>query len=223
MLLADLKYSNQDPKPDGKIISTETSAEVVFLDIGSVDKVYPGLTFSVYDRGAPIPTDGKGKAEIEVFDVDKNTAIARIVKSSMKNPIIEDDIIVNLIWDSKAVNSFVIAGEFDFNADGRIDSDGTTKLAQLIENWGGKVEKAVTIDTDFVVLGVPPRILAKPSLDTIESDPMAMDKYEDSLDASEFYKDVKTQAKDLYVPIFGLKRFLNFIGYEAIATGTNTK
>lgn len=206
-------------KPDGHIITVETSANIVFIDIGSEDKVYPGLTFSVYDRNAPIPADGSSKAEIEVFNVDKNTAIARINKSNKKNPIVEGDVIINLIWDSKAANRFVVAGEFDFNGDEDIDSDGAAKIKQLIENWGGKVEESVAIDTDFVVLGTLPQVKKKPTLDEVEADPMAMDKYEASIKALENYQEVKNQAKDLFIPVFGTKRFLNFIGYESLASG----
>ncbi|MHB0946462.1 MAG: hypothetical protein ACYC3B_04785 [Sedimentisphaerales bacterium] len=205
-------------QPDGHIVSIDVSTNIVFIDIGSDAKVYPGLTFSVYDRNTPIPTDGTNKAEIEVFDVDKNTAIARINKSSKRNPITEGDIIVNLIWDSKATNRFVVAGEFDFNDDGVVDSDGASKVKQLIENWGGKVEQTVTIDTDFVVLGVPPEVKKKPTLDEIEMDPMANDKYDASLAASKHYQEVKEQSKDLFIPMFGIKRFLNFVGYESVAT-----
>ena len=206
-------------QPDGHIVSVENSTNIVFIDIGGNEKVYPGLTFSVYDRNAPIPTDGTSKAEIEVFDVDKNTATARINKSDKKNPIAEGDVIINLIWDSKAANRFVVAGDFDFDGDGNIDSDGATKIKQLIENWGGKLEEVVTIDTDFVVLGASPRVLPKPTLDQIEADPMATDKHEASIKASEQYEEVKNQAKDLYIPVFGVKRFLSFIGYESIASG----
>jgi NAD-dependent DNA ligase len=142
--------------PDGHIISVDIQSNIVFIDIGSESKVYPGLTFAVYDRSAPIPTDGSSKGEIEIFDVSQNTATARIVNSSKRNPVAEGDIIINLIWDAKSVNRFVIAGDFDFNGDGRIDEDGRTKVAQLVENWGGKIEDTVTIDTDYVVLGNEP-------------------------------------------------------------------
>lgn len=208
-------------QPDGHIITVDTSTNIVFIDIGSEDKVYPGLTFSVYDRNAPIPADGLSKAEIEVFNVDKNTAIARINKSIKKNPIVEGDVIINLIWDSKAANRFVVAGEFDFDGDGTIDGDGAAKIKQLIENWGGKVEETVAIDTDFVVLGTLPQVKKKPALDEVEADPMAMDKYEASVKASENYQEVKNQAKDLFIPVFGTKRFLNFIGYESLTSGKN--
>ncbi|MCX5633715.1 MAG: hypothetical protein NTW93_08600 [Phycisphaerae bacterium] len=210
-------------QPDGHIIGIDISSNIVFIDIGRDDKVYPGMTFSVYDKSASIPTDGSSKAEVEVFNVDKNTSIARINKSSKKNPIIEGDVIVNLIWDSKAVNRFVVAGEFDFNGDGDIDSDGAAKIKELIENWGGKVEDAVTIDTDFVVLGAVPQANKKPTLDEIQADPMATEKYEASVKASERYQEVKNQAKDFSIPVFNTKRFLNFVGYGSLASGKKAK
>ena len=210
-------------QPDGQVITIDTATNIVFIDIGQEDKVYAGLTFSVYDRNAPVPTDGSSKAEIEVFNVDKNTAVARINKSSKKNPIAQGDVIINLIWDSKTVNRFIVAGDFDFNGDGNVDPDGAVKIKQLIENWGGKVETVVTIDTDFVVLGAPPQVNKKPTLDEIEADPMATDKYEASMKASEQYREIKDQVKDLFIPVFSVKRFLNFIGYESTASGTRLK
>ena len=65
--------------------------------------------------------------------------------------------------------------------------------------------------------------MKKPTLDEIEADPMATDKYEASIKASEQYQEVKNQAKDLYIPVFSVKRFLNFIGYESMASGTKGK
>ncbi|MGB8226381.1 MAG: hypothetical protein WCE45_05895 [Sedimentisphaerales bacterium] len=210
-------------QPDGHIIGIDISSNIVFINIGRDDRVFPGMTFSVYDKSASIPTDGSSKAEVEVFNVDKNTSIARINKSSKKNPIVEGDVIVNLIWDSKAVNRFVVAGDFDFNGDGDIDSDGAAKIKELIENWGGKVEDAVTIDTDFVVLGAVPQVNKKPTLDEIQADPMATEKYETSVKASERYQEVKNQAKDFSIPVFNTKRFLNFIGYGSLASGKKAK
>jgi len=42
-------------KTDGKIMLVDDSTQTVHLNIGSDDHVYKGLTFSVYDRNAPIP------------------------------------------------------------------------------------------------------------------------------------------------------------------------
>ena len=206
-------------KPDGKIILVDDQAKIVHLDIGSDDRVYPGLTFSVYDKGMPIPKDGKGKAEIEVFDVAKNFSAARIITSKIKRPIMQDDIIANLIWDSDKTNVFVVAGEFDIDSDGIIDYDAVDKIKALIEKWGGRVDDTVSIDTDFLVLGRTPQVLERPTFEQLEVDPMAMEKYEASLQKLTSYKEVRSRAQALSIPVFNYERFLFFIGYKTQTGG----
>lgn len=197
-------------KADAEILSVETTSKTVFLNIGIRDKVYNGLTFSVFDKSAPIPPDGRGKAKIEIYDVKDTVSVARITESSIKNPIIPGDIIVNMVWDSTARNKFVVAGNFD--GDDRGTYGGKAKIKQLIEAWGGEVEDEVTIDTAFVVLGMPPQVLRKPTMDEVETDPMLPEKYEMSLIEAADYKNVKQQANELDIPIFNKDRFLQFIG-----------
>jgi hypothetical protein len=48
----------------------------------------------------------------------------------------------------------------------------------------------------------------------MEADPMAMEKYEASLQRLTSYKEVQTQARTLSIPVFNLERFLYFIGYK---------
>jgi len=205
-------------EPDGKIMLIDDQTKIVHLNIGSDDRVYPGLTFSVYDKNMPIPKDGKGKAEITVFDVGKNISAARITRSEIKRPIILDDIVANLIWNSYKTNVFVVAGEFDLDSDGDIDYDAVDKLKTLIEKWGGRVADAVSIDTDFLVLGRAPEVRPKPDFEEMEEDPMAMEKYEASLRKLAHYKEVQSRAQALYVPVFNAERFLYFIGYKAQAS-----
>jgi len=201
-------------KPDGKVILVDNATKIVHINLGSNDRIYRGLTFSIYDRNTPIPKDGKGKAEIEVFNVSKNISAARIIRSDIKNPIILDDIVANLIWDSEKTNVFVIAGQFDLNNDGQPDYDAADKIKALIEKWGGKVQDNVSIDTDFLVLGEVPQVLRKPSFEEMEVEPMAMERYEASLKELAHYKDVQTQAQSYSIPVFNTERFLYFIGYK---------
>ncbi|MFA5252760.1 MAG: DUF3887 domain-containing protein [Phycisphaerae bacterium] len=203
-------------KPDGKIILIDDAAKIVHINLGSDDHVYRGLTFSVYEKNTPILREGKGKAEIEVFNVGKNISTARIV-SSTKNPIIVDDAVANLVWDSDKTNTFVVAGEFDLNGDGDIDIDGAEKIKALIQKWGGKVADEITIDTDFLVLGTIPTILKKPTFEQMEVDPTAMEKYEASLKALTAYKEIQARAQTLSMPVFNLERFLYFIGYKTLS------
>ncbi len=204
--------------PDGKILLVDNQTKIVHLNIGSDDHVYPGLTFSVYDKNFPIPKDGKGKAELEVFDVAKTFSAARIIRSEMKRPIVVDDIVANLIWDSNKTNVFVIAGEFDLNGDGNIDYDGPEKIKALVEKWGGKVADNITVNTDYLILGQAPIVQRKPTSEQMEADPMAMERYEASLQKLSLYKNVQTQAQALSIPVFNAERFLYFIGYKTKAT-----
>ncbi|MHC4455719.1 MAG: DUF3887 domain-containing protein [Planctomycetota bacterium] len=201
--------------PDGKIILLDDYAKVVHLNIGSDDRVYQGLTFSVYDKSVPIPKDGKGKAEIEVFNVGKNISSARIISPvNNKRPILLDDIVANLVWDSKKKNVFVVAGDFDLDGNGMIDYDGENKIKALIEKWGGIVENKIAVNTDFLILGQVPKILKKPTFEEMERDPLANQRYETSLQRLTRYKDVQTQAQALSIPVFNTERFLYFIGYK---------
>jgi hypothetical protein len=204
-------------KPDARIVKIEHQANVVYLDIGSDDHVYPGLTFSVYDRSTPIPEDGKGKAEIEVFEVTGSVSAAKITSSSVKNPIVPEDIVANLIWDSKTSNRFVVKGDFDFDGDGRIDADGRDKITRLIRNWGGRIVDTVTIETDFVVLGTRPEPLAVPTAEEINLDPRAETKYETSVQKGKDYDDVFARSGVLSVPVINQQRFLHLIGYHSLA------
>jgi hypothetical protein len=204
-------------KPDGKIILIDDAAKIVHINLGSDDHVYRGLTFSIYDKNTPILKDGKGKAEIEVFNVGKNISTARIISPKLKRPIIMDDIVANLIWDSDKTNVFVVAGDFDLNGDGNIDDEAADKIKALIEKWGGKVADEISIDTDFLVLGITPTIRKKPTFEQMEVDPMAMEKYEASLKKLTSYKEIQARAQTLSIPVFNLERFLYFIGYKTLS------
>lgn len=201
-------------KPDGKIILIDDQTKIVHLNVGSDDHIYRGLTFSVYDKNVPIPKDGKGKAEIEVFNVGKNISAARITHSKKRRPIVLNDIIANLIWDSDKINVFVVEGKFDLDGNGETDYDGDEKIKAIIEKWGGRVDEMVSIETDFLVLGKTPKVYKKPTFATLEIDPMAMEKYEDSLQELEHYKKIESRAQTLSVPVFNAERFLHFIGYK---------
>jgi len=205
-------------KADARIVSIDTQSNVVYLDIGSKDHVYPGLTFSVYNQNAPMPKDGKGKAEIEVFRIEKNISAARIISEA--DPILTQDIIANLIWDSETSNRFVVAGDFDFDRDGKVDYDGIDKIKQLIEHWGGRIVSEVTIETDFVILGKEPKPIARPTREETEIYPSMTRKYEESLQRVNIYNDTLKEANKFSIPVFNQKRFMYLTGYESLAAKT---
>lgn len=200
-------------KPDGEIILIDEKAKVVHLNIGSNERVYPGLTFTVYDRGA-VPEDGKGKAEVKVFDVAQNYSAARIVNPDVNKPILQGDVVANLIWDADRTNVFVVAGEFDLDGDGQIDSDASDRIQTLVEKWGGQIADSITIDADFLVLGKQPTVLSAPTIEEREVDPTAEEKHLASLQRLERYNQLRDQAQSLWIPVFTYEKFLRFIGYK---------
>jgi hypothetical protein len=204
-------------EPDGKVILVDNQAKTVQINLGSNDRIYRGLTFAVYERGQPIPRDGKGKAEIEIYNVGDSFSAARIIRSDKKNPVVVDDIIANLIWDPKKANTFVVAGDFDLTGDGVPDDDAIAKIRRLVEKWGGKVADSVTVNTDYVILGTPPEVPQKPTMQETERYPNAMEKYERLLERQAGYKQIQSQAQALSIPILNAERFLYFIGYKTQA------
>ncbi len=203
-------------QPDAGILRVDLQNNMVFLDAGSEDHVYRGLTFAVFDRNAPIPESGEGKAEIEVFQVEPKVSVARIVRGSKKNPIVKEDIVANLIWDPRSNNKFVVLGDFDFDGDGRVDADGSQRIREMIERWGGVVQNEVTIETDFVVVGLEPVPMARPDQAEADLDPSLMEKYQASQTARGTYNAMLQRARELSVPVFNQKRFFYLIGYDAL-------
>lgn len=224
MKLAQDKVAMIEPGPDsavlahqfdGKVILIDNEAQVVHLNIGSNDHVYPGLTFTVYDRGTSVPKDGKGKSEIKVFDVSKTYSAARIVESEINKPILEGDVVANLIWDADRTNVFVVAGDFDIDNDGRLDADGIDKIERLVKKWGGEMTDSISVDTDFLVLGKQPTVLRKPTIEEEEIDPRAIAKYQASLQDLSRYNQLRDQAQSLWIPVFTYEKFLYFVGYNS--------
>jgi hypothetical protein len=200
-------------KPDGNVVLVDEAAGVVHINLGSDDRVYQGLTFSVYDRTAGIPRDGKPKAQIEIFSIDQKISAARVLSSDHKNPIATGDLIANLIWDPAKQNRFVVTGDFDVNGDGKPEYDGATRVEALIQKWGGVTAKEVTSQTDFVILGTEPKVPAEPTPAVQTADPTAKEKYDAAKKRNEQYNQIRQRAEALWVPVFNYDRFLYFTGY----------
>jgi hypothetical protein len=205
-------------QPDGKIILVDNNAKVVHLNIGSNDHVYRGLTFTVYDRGTSIQQDGKGKAEIKVFDIADTYSAARIIDSELTKPVLLGDIVANLIWDSTRTNVFAIAGDFDIDGDGQADYDAIERIKALIEKWGGRVDSNISIDTDFLILGQIPMVGGRPTLQEQQQDPTAMQKYENLIQRLNQYNTMQERSQALCIPILTYDKFLYFIGYKTTSS-----
>ncbi len=204
-------------KADGHVVMVDEAAGVIHIDLGSEDHIYQGLTFSVYDRAAGIPRDGRPKAQVEVFAIDPKASAARVLTWDRKNPIATGDLIANLIWDRERPNQFIVIGEFDLDGDGKPDYDGVTKIEALIQRWGGVVAKEVTSQTDYLILGTEPKVPTPPTPEAQTADPTALEKYNAAKQKNDQYNLIRQQAQALWIPVFSYDRFLYFTGYAAQA------
>jgi hypothetical protein len=130
-------------REDGHIVSVDNTTRTVWIDLGSLDKLRPQVTFSVYT------TDHRGigrgvediKAKIEVTRIiDGHLSEARILDEDLFRPIAEGDPIFTPLWAAGRTEYFAIVGRPDLDEDGDSDWD---LFREIVENAGAKVDLIV--------------------------------------------------------------------------------
>ncbi|MFA6133644.1 MAG: BRCT domain-containing protein [Phycisphaerae bacterium] len=205
-------------KPDGKIMQVLDRDKICYIDIGSRDRVVPGLTFSVYP-GTGIPENGEGKAKLIVTNVKDSVSECRIVEQSGNNPIITGDLVANLAFDPQRVYTFVVQGDFDLRNTGEPSTENAQEVRAMIKKFGGQLADNVDVKTDFVVLGEEPRSVPKPSESAPET---SWAVYHAQMEQLNHYQEIKKAAIDLHVPVLNTNRFLALMGYAADSAAAAT-
>jgi hypothetical protein len=207
-------------QPDGTIIRV-VDQNTCFISIGSHQSVIKGLTFEVYDKNKGIPALGDtstglsdtnmptGKASIEVFAVQADTAECRIVRMQPAEQVVIGDLIANLVFDPNTKYNFFVYGSFDLSNSGVPRAEDAELIKRLITQWGGKIQDHIDVDTDFVVMGVQPQV--PPVTDA--NDPQVIMRHDAAVQASQKYEDQIRQAERLSIPVMNQNRFLYFTGY----------
>ena len=196
-------------RPDGRVRTVQSEANLVYVNIGSKDRVTEGLRLTVYPYTG-IPPSGAGKAVIEVTNVSDNVSECRIIEQSKDKPVVPGDLVANVVFDALRTYSFVVEGQFDLDNAGAPTMAGNKAIKDLVRRYGGQIVKEVSIDSDYVILGDPPARPRKPD-DTDPTD--AWDLYQERLKSFNRYQEVKRQAESMQIPRLGGKRFLDLIGY----------
>jgi hypothetical protein len=220
-----LRGLRQDPtqavirQADG-IISRIAGNNAVYINLGAGDQITPGLTFSVYDKVTGIPAAGdpttdanlpEGKASIEVIRVGQNSSECRIISQKRGEVLSEGDLIVNLVYDRNVKFNFLVFGNFDLDQNGVATAGDAEVVKRLITQWGGRVVDTLDVNTDFLVLGAEP-VVPPFSREELE-DPINKAKYDSAIAEEQAYQDLRTQARDFYIPILNQNRFLHLIGF----------
>jgi hypothetical protein len=137
------------------------------INLGSADKLIPGITFGVIDASEKRLQDAKVKATIQVTQVQgPYLATARVIaRPKIENPIISGDKIYSPFWSPGRVVKIALAGDIDIDGDGRPDNDalkGQIKAAGAQVAAEVSMTGAVTGKLDasirFLVIGDDPEV-----------------------------------------------------------------
>jgi hypothetical protein len=210
-------------RPDGKIVALG-DATTVYINLGHGDHVVPGMTFEVYSSDAPLPRLGdglaqdnlpQGKASIEVMKVLDNGAECHINRVTPGQQVLSGDPVLNLIYDRNIQPNFFVYGDFDISRSGHPSPAGADVVRRLVVQWGGKLDKSVDAETDFVVMGALPEIPVY-SADDLK-DPLKAQDLANAQRAAAEYEKVLQDAEKLNVPILNQDKFLFFTGFYDVA------
>jgi hypothetical protein len=203
-------------KADGRILRAIPGSDVVYINLGAVDQIKPGMGFEVYAPTQEVSNDLRGKASIEVVTVMEDTSECRVTRRTALQPILEGDIAVNIAYERNRKPKFVVRGDFDLNYDGIIDYNGVEEVTALIQQWGGQVADDLDESVDYVVIGLPPSVPTAAAEEGASALTRAQATQKE-LEKSRF-RAVVERAQKMFIPVITQNQFLYLIGYAGGTT-----
>jgi hypothetical protein len=211
------RFEPPDPSTavDGEIASILTEESLVYINRGREHHVIEGMTFEVFDKITGVVKnavgDARGKATIEVININPTSSVARIVRQNRGTAVVAGDLIVNAVYDPNTTFKFVVFGEFDLDRSGTPSLGDRRRVETMITEWGGALAEELTYDTDFLVLGQEPKL--PDPLDPSILDPVRIEQNAAEMRRYKTYNDLIAQAKELKIPVLNQNRFLILVGY----------
>jgi NAD-dependent DNA ligase len=194
--------------PDGQIIKAAPGSEYCYINLGVESNVRQGMTFVVYDNEAAFKEDGKGK--IRVIKVNEYVSECKIVEQSSDNPIMQGDAVANIAFNTGRVYTFVVAGQFDLYNTGQASELGRQAVIDAIQQFGGRINEEINVQTDYVVMGVPP---TKPTEPAPDAEATVQRAYQEQMKQYEAYSQALDKAQAMKIPVLNGKRFIELTGY----------
>ncbi|WP_432800043.1 FlgT C-terminal domain-containing protein [Poriferisphaera sp. WC338] len=200
---------------DGNIVSLLQGQDKVYINLGANNKIQLGMTFEVFSGDEVIQlTDFgqlRGKATIEVINVDDNSAIARITQLKPNQSVSPGDQIVNAVYNPNAIQKFYVYGDFNLNGQGAPTREDRKQIESMIDRWGGQFSEGLTADVDFLVLGAQPEA-PKPLAQGV-TDSTLITEFVKAEKEYKTYQELVGEARLLSIPILNQNRFLALVGY----------
>ncbi len=133
-------------RPDGLVRWVDNTAGLVWINLGSQDRLRLRTTFSVYRKAhhgvARGAEDIKGQIEVTRI-VDNHTAEARILDHDIYDPISRNDPVYTPLWSPGRTEIFAVIGLVDLDQDGVLDRD---QFHDIVADAGAKLNHEVLDD-----------------------------------------------------------------------------
>lgn len=139
------RRSLAETEPDGEIVHADQRLGLAWVNLGQEDRLRRGTSFEVFQYVKGGARKIKGHVEIRALEA-KSSQVAILDQLDPADPITKGDLIASPFYDKKKTMHFVFVGERPAN-----DRYGMEELTRRIEETGSKVDKSVSIDTDFVI------------------------------------------------------------------------
>ena len=191
---------------DGRIITVASLGGVAYGDIGKKDGVLLGMPFSIMAPNELGKTEPLPKAHCRIVKIMNDSCELRIFQSTPDNPVVAGDVLLNPVYDRSRRLHFLLVGKMDINGDGLDDAE---QLKALIQEFGGRVDGSLTVQTDYLVVGEEPAVPAQPGA---AASPMERQDYVAARQRFIEYSEARANAENFSIPILNLNRFLGLLG-----------
>jgi hypothetical protein len=139
------KRTLAETEADGEVVHADQKLGLAWVNLGQEERVRRGTAFEVFQYVKGGARKIKGHIEIRAID-DHTSQVAILDQADPSDPIVKGDLIASPFYDKAKTMHFVFVGDKLTN-----DRYSKEELIRRIEEAGGKVDPAVTINTDFVV------------------------------------------------------------------------
>lgn len=204
----------KDMKTDWRVVRIVESTP--YINLGSLDKVTPQLTFTIHGLDAQGKPLAEPKATLEVINVmQDHLSQARLtsVKDPARDPVLEGDVIFNPSWDPNRSSHVVLAGLIDIDGDGVQDLEEVKRHLKrqnvIVDAWIDPRDYSiqgqpgrVTIQTDYLILGNGSEAITN-----------VRDRLEAGRALDENIGKLKDQGKEYGVETISISRYLKNIGF----------
>ena len=205
-VVAEFRRVPTETGVDGRIVNIAEQGVVAYADLGRKDGVLLGMTFSLFSPNELGKTVPQPKAHCRIVKIMANACELRIYELQGDNPVVIGDVLHNPVYDRQRRMRFMLIGKIDIDDDGADDSE---QLKALIQDFGGRIDTRLTVQTDYVVAGEEPSVPARPPDGASAGDRA---DFESQSKAFVAYKEAKANAENFSIPVLSLNRFLGLVG-----------